>query len=273
MGYLVGSKKVLEAINKAEHVVGGDASIVLGWVYYFDVMARFSFRHWRTEQLKAHVESLGFDAGGSKVCALQFILAQSSFIHGVPGISIHTHPVVQIIAEVSAIGLYSHAPGYFSTEYQQHLDELHLKLESVSTTLVGLEASSKVINHEQNLLELVRIAGLIYLERVSRNFSGHSSKLKALARKALSILARMDSCLSPFSLFFIGCELVDDTDRLVILDLFARMEKRAHMKSFMEVRLLVQTAWNQQDLAEGELDYIHKLNLVMSSRDVVPSLI
>lgn len=269
----MGSKKVLEAINKAEHVVGGDASIVLGWVYYFDVMARFSFRHWRTEQLKAHVESLGFDAGGSKVCALQFILAQSSFIHGVPGISIHTHPVVQIIAEVSAIGLYSHAPGYFSTEYQQHLDELHLKLESVSTTLVGLEASSKVINHEQNLLELVRIAGLIYLERVSRNFSGHSSKLKALARKALSILARMDSCLSPFSLFFIGCELVDDTDRLVILDLFARMEKRAHMKSFMEVRLLVQTAWNQQDLAEGELDYIHKLNLVMSSRDVVPSLI
>ncbi|KAH3917496.1 hypothetical protein HBI56_108600 [Parastagonospora nodorum] len=272
VGYLVGSKKVLEAIKKAEHAVGSDASIVLGWVYYFDVMARFSFRHWRTEQLKSHVESLGFDPGGSKVCALQYILAQSSFIHGVPGISAHAHPVIQLVAEVSAIGLYSYAPGYFSAEYQQHLDELHLKLESVSTTPVGLEASSKVINHEQKLLELVRIAGLIYLERVSRNFSGQSSKLETWTTTALSILAQIETCLSPFALFFIGCELNNDEDRLVILNLLARMEKKAHMKSFLEVRLLIQTAWNQEDLAEGDLDYIHKLNLVMSSRDVVPSL-
>jgi hypothetical protein len=271
----VGSKKILEALKQGDPAVGSDPSIILGWVYYFDVMVRFTFRHWRTEQITASVGGLGFDPDGSTVCALQFILARSTFIHGVPGISTHAHPVVRVLAEVSAIGMYSTYPGYTSTEYQRHLDDLRLKMDSVSTIPIGMDAcSQEIIIHEEDRLKVARLAGLIYLERVSRSFSGQSSKLGIWAREALTIFARMETCLSPFALFFVSCELSEDEDRIIILSLFEKMKKGPHLKSFMEVRSLIQTAWNQQDLAaEGGLEYIHKLNLVMSSRDVIPSLI
>lgn len=275
MGFLVGSKNVLSALNKQESVVGDAASLILGWVYYFDVMARFSFRHWRTDHIKAHVKELGFDARGSEICGLQYILAQASFIRGVPGIAAHSHPLVRLLAEVSEIGMYSSDPGYLSIEYQRHLDSLRERLESVSLVPTSLEdVSRETIQRELHLLALMRLAGLIYLERVSRNFSGRSDKLDGWTRQALSILTGLESCLSPFALFIVSSELNADEDRMVILNLYERMERRPHLKSVMEVKSLIQTAWNQQDLAdEGGLEYIHKLNLVMSSRDVIPSLI
>lgn len=266
---------MVDAIKKEELEFGEAASIVLGWVYYFDVMARFSFRHWRTENIKAHIKELGFDPKGSQICVMQYHLARASFLRGISGISAHAHPVVRLLAEVSEIGIYSSDPGYLSAEYQQNLEDLRLQLENVPSHPVGLSAlSQQEVDHEQYLIEVSRLAGLIYLERISRNFSGQSIQLESWTRQAISILAQLDSCLCSFALFIISCELVKDEDRMIILDIFVKMEKRPHLKSILEIRSLIQTAWNQQDLTEdGVLDYIYKLNLVMSSRDVIPSLI
>ncbi|KAF2623278.1 hypothetical protein BU25DRAFT_350606 [Macroventuria anomochaeta] len=275
VGYLIGSKKVIDALKEEEREFGGEASIILGWVYYFDVMARFSFRHWRPEHIKAHANELGFDPRGSQVCAMQYVLARASFLRGILGISAHAHPVVRLLAEVSEIGIYSSDPGYLSTKYQRHLDNLRLTLENVSSYPIGLDALSKQeVDHEQHLLEVTRLAGLIYLERVSRNFSGQSTKLESWTRQALSIFAQLESCRCSFALFIVSCELMKDEDRMIVLNVFTKMEKGPHLNSILETRSLVQTAWNQQDLAEdGGLEYIHKLNVVMSSRDVIPSLI
>jgi hypothetical protein len=239
-------------------------------------MARFSFRHWRTYQIKAHANELGFDAaGGSEFCELQYILAQASFLSGVKGIKEHAHPLVGILKEVSEIGMYSSDKGYLTAEYQAHLDDLRIRLGNVEAVPVGLEdVEIRMVEHEGKLLALTRLAGLIYLERVSRNFSGRSEKLEGWTREALDILKGMEECLAPFAVFIVSCELDKDEDRMVVLNLYARMEKRPHLKSLLEARALIQTAWNQQDLAdEGGLEYIHKLNLVMSSRDIIPSLI
>lgn len=275
MGYLLSSKKVSDVIKKDTPAIGSDHSIILGWIYYFEVMARFTFRHWRTEEVKAHINGLGFDPDGSEVCALQFILARATFIHGVPGISAHAHPLIQVLAEVSAISMYSTHSDYTVPEYQQLLEELRTKLYTVTMTPVGLGACSKdTVPHEQNLLRLARLAALIYLERVSNSFSGRSPKLDAWTHEAVSTIAGMETCLAPFALFIVSCELDSDEDRLVILRLFGKMERRSHLKSLMEVRSLIQTAWNQQDLSgPAGLEYVHKLNLVVSSRDVMPSLI
>lgn len=238
-------------------------------------MARFTFRHWRTEDIKANVSGLAFDSDGSEICALQFILARATFIHAVPGISSHAHPVIQVLAEVSAISMYSTHSNYTLTDYQQLLEDLRTKLNSVKITPIGLdECSERSIRHEQNLLELSRLAALIYLERVSNSFSGRSSKLDAWTHAAVSTISQMENCLAPFALFIVGCELDSDENRLIILRLFRRMEQKPHLRSLMETRSLIQTAWNQQDLSEpGGLQYVHKLNLVISSRDVMPSFI
>ena len=238
-------------------------------------MARFSFRHWRTEHIKAYIEELGFDPKGSQICMMQYLLARATLSHGIPGISAHTHQVLRLLSEVSEIGIYSSDPDYLSVEYQQYLDNLRLRLMNVSSYPVGLDTSShQGVEHEQQFIEVLRLAGLIYLERVSRNFSGQSTQIESWARQALSKLAQLESCLCPFALFIISCELVKDEDRMIVLNIFSKTEKDPHLNSILETRSLIQTAWNQQDLAEdGALEYIHKLNLVMSSRDVVPGFI
>jgi hypothetical protein len=275
VGYISGVKQVIDAVKSAHLVVGCDASILQGWVYYFDVMARFSFRHWRTEHIKAIASELGFKSDGSPSCALQFILVRASFAQEIPNISAFAHPVVQLLFEVFNTAMYSTDPRYTSTEYQEYLDDLRSRLENL--TLKNGDANSALqekLHHSEELVELIQLSGLIYLERVSRNFSGHSTKIASWARQGLTILARLESCFCPFALLIIGCEADKDEDRIVILDLYARMEKKPLLQSFLEVRSLIQTAWNQQDLAEeGELEYIHKLNLVLSARDIVPSLI
>jgi hypothetical protein len=192
-----------------------------------------------------------------------------------PGISAHAHPVIQVLAEVSGISMYPTHSNYTLTEYQQLLEDLRTKLDIVTTTPIGLDAcSEEVTRHEQGLLRLCRLAGLIYLERVSNRFSGRSQKLDAWTHSAVSTIARMETCFAPFALFIVSCELDSDEDRLIVLRLFRKMEQRPYLKSFMEIRSLIQTAWNQEDLAgPGGLEYVHKLNLVVSSRDVMPSLI
>jgi hypothetical protein len=277
IGYLCGAKQVVNAFKNSNPAPCSDASLILGWLYYFDVMARFSFRHWRTEQMKAIAKGLGFNPQSEEEeCALQYILARDSFSRGVTNIAVHAHPVVELLAEVSETAMYSSEPRYLTAKYQLHLEDLRLKLETASALICSLSPSVKeeVDTHAHQLLELTRLAGLIYLERISRNFSRESTKLKFWTRQALSILKELDSCLCPFALFIVGCEATEDEDRMIILNLYMKMEARPHLQGFMEIRSLLRTAWTQQDLAQdGELGYIHKLNLVMSSRDVVPSLI
>lgn len=240
-------------------------------------MARFSFRHWRTEQMKAIARGLGFNPQNEEEeCALQYILARDSFSRGATNIAVHAHPVIKLLAEVSETAMYSSEPRYLTAKYQMHLEDLRSKFETSSLFTCSLppSAQNEPETHAHQLLKLTRLAGLIYLERVSRNFSRESTKLRSWTEQALSIIDELDSCLCPFALFIVGCEATKDEDRIIILNLYTKMEERPHLQSFMEIRSLIQTAWTQQDLAQdGELGYIHKLNLVVSSRDVVPSFI
>jgi len=274
VGYISGVKNVIDGVKGGKPCPGSDVSIILDWVYYFDVMARFSFRHWRTENVKAVAEELGFKSDGSSVCQLQYLLTQASFLQG-PNIAAHAHPVVRLLAEVSDIAIYSSSPRYFSAEYQEHLNVLRSSLESISSNTGATDGvSTDLVDNTAQLLEVTRLAGLIYLERISRNFSGQSAKIDAWTKKALVILKMLESCLCPFALFVVSCEVNADENRLIILDLYARMESRPHLPSLLEVKALIQTAWIQQDLeVDGELEYIQKLNLVMSSREVIPSFI
>ena len=276
VGHVCGLKKMIGVIKKTDTPQDSDASIMLGWIYYFDIMARFSFRHWRTEQLKEATKRVESIPLAERSCRIQYILARDSFAQGVPNLAAHSHPIMHLLAEVSDVAIYSSEPRYTTAEYQLHLDNLRLELEAEPIFDSGpvSSAQSRANIHSQKPLRLLRLAALIYLERVSRNFSGQSAQLESWTRRALSILRESESYLCPFALFIIGCEARKDEDRIVILNLYARMETRPYLRTFLQSRSLIETAWNQQDLAhEGKIEYIHKLNLVISSRDFFPSFI
>jgi hypothetical protein len=217
--------------------------------------------------IRATAQELGFKASNNG-CAMQYLIACASFTTKMPIVSTHAHPVVRLLAEVFKTLMYSSDPYYHTVEYQQSLHDLGSRLKDVQVASQKSEDSSD----DCKALELTRLAGLIYLERVSRNFSGNSSLLSTWAQNALTILATLKVCPPLFALFIIGCELHTDEDRMVILDFFTRLEHVPHRKSLLETKGLIQTAWIQNDLeVDGELEYVHKINLVMSSRNVVPS--
>jgi hypothetical protein len=218
--------------------------------------------------IKATATELAFRAANTG-CALQYLIARASFTTKMTTISHHAHTVVQFLAEVFKTRLYSSDPQYHSIGYQQSLNELSSRLNDIHIASRKDEGPG---SDDAQLLELARLAGLIYLERVSRNFSGASTKLDTWAKQAITILATVKLSPPPFATFILGCEAHTDEDRIVFLNLFKKLEQVPHLKTLPEVKGLLQSAWIQKDL-EGDvkLEYIHTINLVLSSRNAIPS--
>ncbi|CAN9168511.1 unnamed protein product [Alternaria alternata] len=249
------------------HSVGSDAAIILGWLYYFVTFTRFSFRHWRTYMIRSTSHELGFKAA-NHTCEVQYRIARIAFAEDMSSIATYAHPLLQLLAEVFETRLYASDPLYHSTVYQQSLDSLKSRLNNID--LVTRDAEGECDKYY--CLEFTRLAGLIYLERVSRNFSGQSTRLDCWKENALCMLAKLKTSPPSFAMFVVGCEAHTDEERLVMLDFFTRLEQGPYLNSLLEAKGMIQTAWIQHDLKlEGELEYIHKINLVMSSRDVIPS--
>ena len=264
---MCGARNIVPTIDKEVHSVGSDAAIILEWLYYFVTFTRFSFRHWRTYMIRSTSHELGFKAA-NHTCAVQYRIARIAFAEDMSSIAIYAHPLLQLLAEVFETRLYASDPLYHSNDYQQSLNDLKSRLNGIDLVTRDEEVESD----KYYCLEFTRLAGLIYLERVSRNFSGQSTKLDHWKEDALCILAKLNTYPSSFAVFIIGCEVHTDEERLIILDFFTRLEQSSHLSSSLEAKGMIQTAWIQHDLGvEGELEYIHKINLVMSSRDVIPS--
>lgn len=269
IGFICGVKEVISAVQQKQHPVGSDASLILGWSFYFDIMTRFSFRHWRTELIESTAKALGY-VPNTEECALQYTLARISFARNVPGIDVHAHPITQLIGRVLRTALNSSNRLYHAPEHQRSLNDLSLELENAALTSGGTEQGSEAGRH----LDVARFAALVYFERVCRRFSGQSSKISKWVTKAQAQLNKLHTFPCSFALFILGCEAHSDEDRLFLLDSFTRLERAPYLRRVLEAKDLMQSAWNQHDLeVEGQLDYVHKLNLVLSSRDAIPSFI
>lgn len=273
IGHICGAKEVIAAVQGQRYVPGSDLSIILGWVYYYDVLARFSLRHWRINMLQqAAVDS----KWPPRLCAMQFVIARASFAREIPDIASHSHQVIRLLSEVCNTILYPWGPQYHDDEYREYLDGLESRLtKSISLTGPDVGAAPEgVIEEVSPVLELFRLATLVYLERASRNFSGQSTKLDQWTADAFTILTKLNVCQYPFPLFIFGCEARTDSHRMAIIDLIAKTEEHLHVRNVQEVRELIQSMWVQEDLeVNGEVGFIRKLNLVLSSSDVVPGFV
>lgn len=258
---------IIRALQDKEHAESQEISLILAWSFHFDVMSQFSLRHWRTELIKFTVKELAFFPK-SYECGYQCILARTSFARQLPYIKVHAHPITQLLARVFETNLYSSDPQYHTVEYQQSLDDLSHELETATISSIEGDQEDDDIQH----MEIARLAALVYHERVSRNFSGHSDRITTWITKAHATLRKVKNFPCFFALFVIGCETHEDEERVRFLDFFARLEEAPHLNRVTDIKGLIQSAWIQHDLASDEqLEYLSKINLVLSSRNVLPS--
>src|SRR5687768_17565101 len=120
-------------------------------------------------------------------------------------------------------------PHYHSERYRQELDDIERDLESILNGKYVAETHRRAPTANLSIedmdffdLEAYRLAALIYLERVSGNLSGTSSKIDRWANSAFNLLENLGSLKHSFPIFIIGCEARTDEQRLVILDCIQR---------------------------------------------------
>jgi hypothetical protein len=139
-------------------------------------------------------------------------------------------------------------------------------LDGISDTVSGLNAAWVA------MMELFKLAGLIYLTRASRNFSGISPQIDTMIERAYVLLDDLETFNPTFPLLIVGCEARTDKQRMRILEHIERAMTTSSLRSLRELRNILQQIWVQDDLAvDYELDYLNKLDAVISSYQIIPS--
>lgn len=162
------------------------------------------------------------------------------------------------------------ASSYHSAGYADSLNLLENKLETLqSPEFTGAGA----VDTPADLVELYRLAALIYLERASTRSSGPSVKVQRWLQKAYVILEKQEIHHIPFPLLVLGIESRNDERRKLFLKLVRQAAVRSGSVAMENVHRMLQSVWLQDDLeTERVLDYRLKLRAVFSSSEILPSL-
>ena len=165
---------------------------------------------------------------------------------------------------------------YHSAEYENSLRCLESRIinivplapEGVSDTMSGLSTAWVAT------MELFKLAALIYLKRASRNFSGTSPQIEAMVERAYILLDGLETFNPAFPLLIIGCEARTDEQRMGILEHIERAMKTSSLWSLHGLQDILRQIWVQEDLAvDFELDYLNRLDVVISSYRIMPSFV
>ncbi len=163
---------------------------------------------------------------------------------------------------------------YHSDEYEKSLRCLENRIsnivplapEGISDPMSGLSTAWVAA------MELFKLAALIYLKRASRDFSGTSPQIDTMVERAYVLLDDLQTFNPAFPLLIIGCEARTDDQRIRILEHIEKAMKTSSLRSLYELQNILQQIWVQDDLAvDYELDYLNRLDAVISSRRIMPS--
>lgn len=127
-------------------------------------------------------------------------------------------------------------------------------------------------SHAEKLYaQLFQLALLIYIERTSTPSTRQSDTMRSRLQKAYAILPKLASIERHFPLLIVGCEAKTDEDRIIVLDLIARTEKKRDDGRMAGLKNLIVGLWAQDDLSERELRYEEKIGAVLGARRMLPS--
>jgi hypothetical protein len=130
----------------------------------------------------------------------------------------------------------------------------------------------------------------IYFQRTCRHLTGPSAEIDTLFDEVFALscdIHRLNVRITPFSLFLIGAEANTEARRMAVMDFIHRrpellpitsiaLAMRGDNSTPSQVDCLICAAWAQDDLhddSEGYLDYVTKMQYVMTARAVLPALV
>lgn len=266
-------KQLLNASSLEKPQEHEDLAVLLDWVYYHDVMMRFTLRHWNGEAMALPANTT---TAWTQVCSYTKV-----FVEQLPKIDLKRSCISQQPSSTSALpellsefcesmpDLASHIPaGRALDDHRGFIQVLDWRIRTVPVLLKPDEAAEMM-----TIIELYRLAALVYIHRASNDLLNHEPQTQRDIDRGFLLLSKMDACERQFPIFVLGCEARTDEQRGIIMDLISRTEKRVTSRSFNHVTVLLQAVWAQDDLADVQINYWNKLTSVISRCAIVPSLV
>ena len=274
-------KRIINTSPTIQKLVRQEYSVFLDWIYYHEVLAEFTVRHW-----KVPYEGCGFaplarssraiEGSGSKVNgSLLHIPRHYLTLRQVEDNIGCPTDVLQLVVHTCRRAIVTNSS---KLKYSDAEIERTKVLEQNISRAVGdygpIHAQSTTpIDRNTIVSDLHRIASLIYVNRVVHNVSGIEFRHRRLVREGILLLTDMKTCQHAWPLFIIACEAVDDDQRLAILDVFelSRQDRRRRSSHIHFTQHLVEAVWNQHDLnVENQVDYLTIFDAVIGGVPFMP---
>lgn len=96
--------------------------------------------------------------------------------------------------------------------------------------------------------QLYSLAALIYFRRQIQHATPQSDMIQTPVHLALTLIAEMEACTSPWPLFVVACEVQNDDQRAQVLTTLYQMEEQRRIGNIGVTRMIIEAVWKQNDL-------------------------
>ncbi|KAL2060008.1 hypothetical protein VTL71DRAFT_9830 [Oculimacula yallundae] len=257
-------KRVINTSPAINKLMRQEYSVFLDWIYYHEVLAEFSVRHW-----KVPYEGCGFAPIARSTNAIQ---ENGSKVENSIGCPID---VLQLVVQTCRLAIAPSAADF--QDVNAAIENTKVWEQSISKEVGDYGPlhvqSSAPIDRNTMVSDLHRLACMLYVNRTVHRVSGTEFQHKRLVREGILLLTEMRTCQHAWPLFIIACEAVDDEQRLGILDVFeqSRLDQRRRSSHVHFIQHLVEAVWNQHDLnVENQVDYLTIMDAVVGGVSFIP---
>ncbi|KAM5354782.1 hypothetical protein ACJ41O_001428 [Fusarium nematophilum] len=272
--YLRGARSVINTISVERFCKVRDASVLLEWVYYHEVLARFTLRHWRRSDVQRGVNNHFYGMQPYLPGTPLRLQDDVSVVHiQEPLPNKELFGPLRALYEVAAVVLPAADPFTQTIQYKARIEELKEGVEGIKIPSITDPSLSGLERCAAAKAEVYRLSTLIYLSHATGDDLIPPPEMALLVDRAFDIFSMTHICERPFPLLILGCDAHTDEQRLLILDLISATEKSRPLRDLECLRRFLHAVWTQDDLcaeAGVKVNYMEKLSAVISSNDIMP---
>lgn len=275
--------------NLDKHGAEPDTKTLLEWVCYHEVVGRVSLRLWRPRTYSQRQGTIENDVPSPSSEADDDGCSQPSSgplfsreVHSLESLErFSSHLPLKLLADVFSTVLPQWHPRYHTTEYRDDIEILKSRAERFSSSLDVSEQGASLpappaVNREAWMAQLYQVAIHICLSYAFRGDPASAAQRDALVDKALYLTTQLGHCSHVLILLLLGCEASTDERRMAVIDLIERTQGTFRARDFRCVQGALERLWAQDDLhgsAHWDLDYVHKMSVVVSMTRAVPAIL
>ncbi|EGR50081.1 uncharacterized protein TRIREDRAFT_105263 [Trichoderma reesei QM6a] len=250
-------------VNEGEHAT------LLDWVFYHNVLYKFSLQHWqrRTPEMAAIAQR---DMRISRIVSTSHFVT----IHSTLGCSLE---LLEYLSRSINLVKDRDDPDYLSKRHSHAIYDLERNIRDIDQQLCsGIDREDyHVAGSRKRYLTVSRmyqLAVLIYLDRVVRGSFAESRLSRASAEEAFGLLRDLGSCERPFIMVMLALQAENDSDRLLILSTLKNAIHERPLSNLTSTERIIRRIWAQHDLhGSAQADALKILNTVISTNEIPPS--